>query len=59
MSKHQETFKVFKMAYDEYPKEYNANRGMVISYYFLENKVETLAVQKKQRQKIETQGTSK
>jgi tetratricopeptide (TPR) repeat protein len=40
--KHQEAFKIFKMNYDKNPKENYANLGMVMGYYFLENKKEAI-----------------
>ncbi len=42
MKKHQEAFKIFKMNYDKSPKENYANLGMVMGYYFLENKKEAI-----------------
>jgi len=42
MKKHQEAFKVFKMNYDKNPTENYANLGMVMGYYFLENKKEAI-----------------
>jgi hypothetical protein len=38
MKKHQEAFKIFKTNYDKNPKEDYANLGMVMGYYFLDNK---------------------
>src|SRR5688572_15904101 len=38
MKKHQEAFKIFKMNVDKNPKENYASLGMVMGYYFLENK---------------------
>jgi hypothetical protein len=42
MKKHEEAFKIFKMNYDKNPKEDYANLGMVMGYYFLNNKKEAL-----------------
>lgn len=42
MKKHQEAFKIFKINYDKSPKENYANLGMVMGYYFLENKKEAI-----------------
>lgn len=42
MKKHQEAFKIFKMNYDKNPKENYSNLGMVMGYYFLENKKEAI-----------------
>jgi hypothetical protein len=42
MKKHQEAFKIFKMNYDKNPAENYANLGMVMGYYFLDNKKEAL-----------------
>jgi tetratricopeptide (TPR) repeat protein len=42
MKKHQEAFKIFKMNYDKNPNENYANLGMVMGYYFLENKKEAI-----------------
>ena len=42
MKKHQEAFKIFKMNYDKNPKENYGNLGMVMGYYFLENKKEAI-----------------
>jgi tetratricopeptide (TPR) repeat protein len=47
MKKHQEAFKVFKMNYDKNPKEDYANLGMVMGYYFLNNKKEAIAYAQK------------
>jgi tetratricopeptide (TPR) repeat protein len=51
MKKHQEAFKIFKMNYDKNPKEDYANLGMVMGYYFLDNKKEALAYAQKGRDK--------
>jgi hypothetical protein len=50
MNKHQEAFKVFKMNYDKNRKEDYAKLGMVIGYYFLENKKEALALAEKAKE---------
>ena len=42
MEKHQETFKIFKTNYDKNPKESYTNLGMVMGYYFLDNKKEAI-----------------
>ena len=42
MKKHQEAFKIFKTNYDKNPKENYASLGMVMGYYFLENKKEAI-----------------
>jgi tetratricopeptide (TPR) repeat protein len=42
MKKHQEAFNIFKMNYDKNPKENYAYLGMVMGYYFLENKKEAI-----------------
>ena len=42
MKKHREAFKFFKMSYDKNPNENYANLGMVMGYYFLENKKEAI-----------------
>jgi hypothetical protein len=42
MKKHQEAFRIFKINYDKSPKENYANLGMVMGYYFLENKKEAI-----------------
>lgn len=42
MKKHQEAFNIFKMNYDKNPKEAYAYLGMVMGYYFLENKKEAI-----------------
>ena len=42
MKNHQKAFKIFKMNYDKNPKENYANLGMVMGYYFLENKKEAI-----------------
>ena len=42
MRKHQEAFKIFKIGYDKSPKESYANLGMVMGYYFLDNKKEAI-----------------
>jgi len=42
MKKHQEAFNIFKMNYDKNPKEGYAYLGMVMGYYFLENKKEAI-----------------
>ncbi len=42
MNKHQEAFKIFKMNYDKNPKENYALLGMVMGYYFLDNKKEAI-----------------
>jgi len=47
MKKHQEAFKIFKMNYDKSPKENYANLGMVMGYYFLENKKEAIKAAEK------------
>ena len=49
MKKHQEAFKIFKMNYDKNPKEDYANLGMVMGYYFLENKKEAMKYAEKAR----------
>ena len=47
MKKHQEAFKIFKINYDKSPKENYANLGMVMGYYFLENKKEAIKAAEK------------
>jgi tetratricopeptide (TPR) repeat protein len=42
MKKHQQAFDIFKMNYDKNPKEGYAKLGMVMGYYFLDNKKEAL-----------------
>ena len=42
MNKHQEAFKIFKMNYDKNPKENYANLGMVMGYYFLDDRKEAV-----------------
>ncbi len=42
MKKHQEAFQIFKISYDKNPNENYANLGMVMGYYFLENKKEAI-----------------
>jgi hypothetical protein len=42
MKKHQDAFKIFKTNYDKSPKENYANLGMVMGYYFLDNKKEAI-----------------
>ena len=42
MKKHQDAFKIFKMNNDNSPKEGYANLGMVMGYYFLDNKKEAI-----------------
>ncbi|MBC7921606.1 MAG: DUF2911 domain-containing protein [Ferruginibacter sp.] len=42
MKKHQQAFDIFKMNYDKNPKEGYANLGMVMGYYFLDNKREAI-----------------
>jgi hypothetical protein len=42
MKKHHEAFKIFKLNYDKSPKENYANLGMVMGYYFLENKKDAI-----------------
>ena len=42
MKKHQEAFDIFKTGYDKSPKESYANLGMVMGYYFLDNKKEAI-----------------
>jgi hypothetical protein len=42
MKNHQEAFKIFKMNYDKNANENYANLGMVMGYYFLENKKEAI-----------------
>jgi tetratricopeptide (TPR) repeat protein len=42
MKKHQEAFNLFKMNYDKHPKESYTNLGMVMGYYFLDNKKEAI-----------------
>ena len=42
MKKHQEAFKIFKINYDKSPQESDANLGMVMGHYFLNNKKEAL-----------------
>jgi tetratricopeptide (TPR) repeat protein len=42
MKKHQEAFQIFKISYDKNPNEDYANLGMVMGYYFLENKKEAI-----------------
>jgi hypothetical protein len=51
MQKHQEAFKIFKINYDKNPKEDYANLGMVMGYYFLDNKKEALVHAQKARDK--------
>ncbi len=40
MKKHQDAFRIFKMNYDKNPKEVYAHLGMVMGYYFLDDKKE-------------------
>ncbi len=47
MKKHQEAFKIFKMNYDKSPKEIYAHLGMVMGYYFLDNKKEAIKAAEK------------
>ena len=42
MKKHQEAFKIFKMNHDKHPTENYANLGMVMGYYFLNNRTEAI-----------------
>jgi tetratricopeptide (TPR) repeat protein len=49
MKKHQEAFKIFKMNYDKSPKENYANLGMVMGYYYLDNKKEAIKAAEKGR----------
>jgi tetratricopeptide (TPR) repeat protein len=42
MKKHHEAFNIFKMSYDKNPKENYTYLGMVMGYYFLENKKEAI-----------------
>jgi tetratricopeptide (TPR) repeat protein len=49
MKKHQEAFKIFKMNYDKNPKENYGNLGMVMGYYFLDNKKEAIRAAEKGR----------
>jgi tetratricopeptide (TPR) repeat protein len=42
MQKHQEAFKIFKTNYDKSPNEDYAHLGMVMGYYFLDNKKEAV-----------------
>ena len=42
MKKHQEAFNIFKMNYDKNPNESYAYLGMVMGYYFLENRKEAI-----------------
>ncbi len=42
MKNHQEAFNIFKMNYEKNPKDNYANLGMVMGYYFLENKKEAI-----------------
>lgn len=47
MKKHQEAFKIFKMNYEKSAKENYANLGMVMGYYFLDNKKEAIRAAEK------------
>jgi hypothetical protein len=47
MKKHQEAFRIFKMNYDKSPKENYAHLGMVMGYYFLDNKKEAIKAAEK------------
>ncbi len=42
MNKHQQAFTIFKMNYDKHPKEAYTLLGMVMGYYFLDNKKEAI-----------------
>jgi hypothetical protein len=42
MKKHQEAFRIFKMNYDKNHNDNYASLGMVMGYYFLENKKEAI-----------------
>ncbi len=42
MKNHNEAFKIFKINYEKNPTESYANLGMVMGYYFLENKKESI-----------------
>jgi len=50
MKKHQEAFKVFKMNYDKNPNEEYGYLGMVMGYYFLDNKKEAIKYAEKGKQ---------
>jgi len=50
MKKHQEAFKIFKFNYDKNPKENYAILGMVMGYYFLDNKKEAFKYAEKGKQ---------
>jgi hypothetical protein len=49
--KHQEAFTIFKMNYDKNPKADYANLGMVMGYYFLDNRKEALVYAQNARDK--------
>jgi tetratricopeptide (TPR) repeat protein len=42
MKKHQDAFKIFKINYDKNPKDTYACLGMMMGYYFLDNKKEAI-----------------
>lgn len=56
MKKHQEAFKIFKMSYDKNPNENYTNLGMVMGYYFLENKKEAINYAQQGRDKTAEAG---
>jgi len=56
MKNHEEAFRVFKMNYDKHPDENYANLGMVMGYYFLNNKKEALAYAQRGKEKAAEPG---
>jgi tetratricopeptide (TPR) repeat protein len=50
MKKHQDAFNIFKINYDKHPKESYTNLGMVMGYYFLDNKKEAIKYAEKGKQ---------
>ncbi|GAB3162728.1 hypothetical protein GCM10027291_00960 [Telluribacter humicola] len=50
MKKHEDAFKIFKINYDKSPKESYSNLGMVMGYYFLDNKIEAIKYAEKGRE---------
>lgn len=51
MKRHQEAFRIFEMNYAKSPGADHANLGMVMGYYFLENKKKAIAHAQKARDK--------
>ncbi|MCE7040636.1 DUF2911 domain-containing protein [Dyadobacter sp. CY312] len=49
MKKHEQAFKIFKLNHDKNPKEVYSNLGMVMGYYFMENKKEAISYAEKGR----------